>query len=376
MLEVEVAYIHRNRETLSAAAKHGLAVQTISWEDSARNKNSCYGPNISDMTLRLSGGGSDLPMIRYPNFSDLSVDRPIGDFSLTVGNEGSDLPSQKVSLRDYLQNLGNYVKRTSGGEVKSLFSEEKDSHVLTSAQYCILPLDEKTVEFNVSLNNYQSSSAYPAVLVIVSSQKGTSAQTVYGGCTQLYFNDKGQAANYVAERLKEERRRLGKDIESKISADETERNCLYIFQVPLKVPAQSRGIKECCLSLGSNSFTEECCPMGSEGLECESFDGLEDEDCEEVDGLEFSLAKSKGSRGMDHAMLSVGKSHSKFEGIKDHPIERDHRFPIRCTIQKYLCTDTAVIPDQRWVEMKENIDRLMKDPSSLVSGKTERPTEW
>jgi hypothetical protein len=37
----------------SLVKKHGLAIQTVSWEDCARHKNSAWGPCISDMTLQV-----------------------------------------------------------------------------------------------------------------------------------------------------------------------------------------------------------------------------------------------------------------------------------------------------------------------------------
>jgi len=72
----------------------------------------------------------------------------------------------------------------------------------------------------VHLFNYQSSSDDPAVLVVVASAKGSSAQAIYGGTTALYFNNAGKAVNYIAERLKDERARLGKAVEGKMDKDE------------------------------------------------------------------------------------------------------------------------------------------------------------
>ena len=33
-----------NQLAQSLAAEQGLSIQTVSWEDTARNKNSCWGP--------------------------------------------------------------------------------------------------------------------------------------------------------------------------------------------------------------------------------------------------------------------------------------------------------------------------------------------
>ncbi|MCH7728250.1 MAG: hypothetical protein IH991_17495, partial [Planctomycetes bacterium] len=60
------------------------------WEDTARFDNSAVGPNISDMTIQVQHkiASSDefelscMPVIRYPNFSDLSGDISPDEFFL------------------------------------------------------------------------------------------------------------------------------------------------------------------------------------------------------------------------------------------------------------------------------------------------------
>lgn len=43
----------KDSECLNLASKYGLSITTVSWEDNARDKNSCFGPCISDMTLNV-----------------------------------------------------------------------------------------------------------------------------------------------------------------------------------------------------------------------------------------------------------------------------------------------------------------------------------
>ena len=51
-----------------------------------------------------------MPVIRYPNFSDLTADISLDKFYLLVGNEdGREL--QKVSLRDYLGDIRRYLSQ-------------------------------------------------------------------------------------------------------------------------------------------------------------------------------------------------------------------------------------------------------------------------
>jgi len=241
-------------------------------EDTGRSKGSAFGPNISDMTLKLANSTTLLPVIRRPNFSDETADVPIANYNLTIGNETKGATLKRIPLKDYLENANGTLKDASGKVVNSLFCKERDSVILTSAQYCVLPLSNGTCEFNVHLYNYQSSIDSPAVLVLVSSATGTSAQGIYGGTTALYFNNDGQAANYVAEWLKDERARLGKEVEGTMDKDEQQRNALFIFQIPL-IPKKP---KATTLSTG---LIRRRCPGTSNG--------------------------SEGKKGVDNAVLSV-----------------------------------------------------------------------
>ncbi len=366
-----VANISRNREIVAQAKRHGLDVNEISWEDTARSKMSSIGPNILDMSLRVvdslsrsSYSDALLPMIRYPNFSDKTCDIPIENFLVTVGNESKDSVLRRIPLKEYLETIGLYVQTndTKDTIIGSLYHE--DIHILTSAQYCILPLSSNTVEFNVGVYSYQSTHDEPAVLVLVCSQKGTSACLLYEETSKLYFNNAGSAANYVAERLKDERKRLGKKTEGKMSTDEQERNALFIFQIPLKVSErQYKCYAEC-------NFNEESC---EEEADC-SDDGEVNLSCHEPTEIQSCSLK-----GVDHAMLSVGATHSVFPVI-NRKIERDTRFPIRCTVQKYLVTDSQEITESMWTEISEGINRIYSKSVSIGSLVTQvatgRTTEW
>lgn len=348
-LTQKIANIAGNSRLQQIASEHKLNISSITWEDTGRFKDSCWGPNISDMTLKLDKENILLPVIRRPNFTDETADLPIENFTLMVGNEKKDSPLKTVSLREYLENKDGLIKDVNGNPVKSMLCKERDDMILTSAQYCVLPLNQGTCEFNVNLYNYQSSSSSPAVLVIVASANGSSAQAIYGGTTALYFNNAGKAANFVAERLKDERKRLGKAIEGKMDKDEQERNALFIYQIPLKV----RSPPPTFVLYGTASL-DKCCATNS-------------------------MTFGSRSRGMDNAVLSVGKSHSDFKGITNCDIERDPQFPIRCTIQFYKVTDEEDVPVEEFKDMAQTIERIYSSTDkrgSLVVENSDRKTEW
>ena len=86
------------------ATSNGLSIVNVSWEDVGRNKNSCFGPNICDMTLFA---GRNMPALRKPNFSDITSDVSIDSFAVTIGNENSSGTLRRVSLKDYISKTLN-----------------------------------------------------------------------------------------------------------------------------------------------------------------------------------------------------------------------------------------------------------------------------
>lgn len=341
------------------AIHHGLQISTVAWEDTGRTKGSCFGPNISDMTLCV--GNRSMPLIRKPNFSDLTSDQDIGSYTVNVGNEtGGGLKS--INLKDYLQNIEKY----SDIKVTGSLIVSRDTHVLTSAQSCILPLKNGKVEFGVRLYNYQSCSE-PAVLVVVASAQGTSTHVVLGHDNILKFNKGGLAAEFMAERLRDDRERRGVAVEGVMTAEEKVRNVLMIFQIPLKVRTTSRQMY--CDSDSSDGspkiyYTEF-------GTAAPAF----------ASGTKRTKARSDvtshrlGSRGMDHAMVSTTEGRGSFPSLAKWTVERDDRMPIRCTLQYYHVSDTSDVTESDMSEIASEVIRHKPVGSLVVEEVTRRPTE-
>src|SRR5438067_730977 len=105
-----------DRKSQQLAKGQGLQILNVTWEDTGRFKGSAVGPNISDMTIQVQRRLPDsdrfeltcMPVIRYPNFSDISADISPDQFFVLVGNE-KGRPLEKISLRQLLGNLRNYL---------------------------------------------------------------------------------------------------------------------------------------------------------------------------------------------------------------------------------------------------------------------------
>lgn len=358
----EVSSIHSNSSELEKAKKYGLSINSVTWEDTSRFKNSCWGSNISDMTLMT--GSRLMPVVRKPNFTDETADLSIENFNVSVGNEcGQNL--SRIPLKTYLRNISQYAIKNSeqkeNTNVETMLCS-RDTHILTSAQFCILPLDKGECEFNVRLYNYQSSVSHPSVLVVVASSQGTSAQVVTSRNENLYININGKSANYLAKRLEDDRIEKGKSLTEKMDLDEQERNAIFIYQIPLlkeEVRTRCFSVKKGGVNTFSNSQIYDGCPPP----------GCAIPTCRMVEQ----------SRGMDNAVLRHGDTHSEFKGVGNYKLKRDASYPIRCTVQFYKVTDTKNIPEQEFQQMREKIDKLYSTGQSfgslVVSGETNRPTE-
>ena len=345
----ELKKLTGNTTAQAFAREHGLSIQKVSWEDTARDKKSCWGPNISDMTLLVtdsSGKDVRMPVIRQPNFTDKTHDVAIGEFSAFTGNEIGEEEITEIPLMDYLKDPSDFF---NNGNVKGSLLCERDAKVIHNVQACFLPAGKaEEVKFNVALFNYQSYEGHPAVLTLVNSCKGTSAQIIdeangYDG-QKLYYNKNGNRCSFIAERLKDVRAAEGKTIEGEMSKTESMNRKLQIVQIPLKV--KERPMRMYAKSMG---YGLECCAMSCSAM------------------------------GIDDAQIKIGEEEGEFRGLGGVTIERDERFPIRVTTQLYKISDTAEIGRKQMEHIAAEIkaeEAIGEDGSSLVIEDTDRPTEW
>lgn len=356
-----------NRTANKLAAKHRLGIVNVTWEDTGRYKGSAVGPNISDMTIQIQDRLPDsdqykltcMPVIRYPNFSDVTGDISPDLFFVLVGNEkGQEL--RKITLRELLGNLRAYLHDPSSwkGDRKSLLAEERDSHVLVSAQACFLPIPrDGLAEFNPVLFNYQSSQGNPAVLAILATREGTSVTVIdntrdgfeAGGTwgQRLFFNLNGKRCSLTGKRksdfLAETEQETTVATGPAPVADRDGLKMVLLIQVPLKHREPEYSLSD----------TLCCCMAAPCGL-------AEESDVEE-------------------AVIGHGKVEGPFTEIDGLEIERDDRFPVRVTVQFYKATSNDVVSDKDLAEIAEQINRVYKEAdyvgSLVVQGDMGRPTE-
>jgi len=349
------------------AEKHNLHIVNVTWEDTARYKESAVGPNISDMTIQVQHRLPDsdtyqltcMPVIRYPNFSDVTGDVAPDLFFLLLGNEKGQ-PLRKITLRELLGNLRDYLHDPASwaGDETSLLADDGDGHVLVSAQACFLPIPQEGIaEFNPVLFNYQSQASDPAVLAILATREGTSITVIdnlrdgfEAGDTwgqRLFFNQNGQRCSLTGQRKSDFLVAAAGDQPATdpdpADADREGLNMVLLLQVPLKHEEpkfEDTGIVMCAA---------------------------------------FGAAADFAESDVEEAVIGHGKVEGPFTEIDGLEIERDPRYPIRVTVQFYKATSNGVVSEQDIREIAEQIDRVYKNAdyvgSLVVEGETDRPTE-
>ncbi len=347
------------------ASQFGFNILNVTWEDTGRYYNSSVGPNISDVTIQVQHKDPEsgeyqltlMPVIRYPNFSDLSADISLDKFFLLVGNEdGENL--QKVSLREYLGDFRRYLSEPGSwsGRKDSLLAS-RDSHVLVSAQAAFLPVPmEGRAEFNPVIFNYQSYQGDPAVLTIVATREGTSATIIdnvrdafpagFSWGQRLFFNQDGERASFTGERLSDFRAQEQPSGDTPRAAGDSGLNLVLIIQVPLK----------------------QKYPMEGEMMAVE----------ESVAGFAAPMLKSESD--VEAAVIGHGAVEGPYTEIDGLNIERDPRFPIRVTVQFYKATSNGVVSTADMQEIADQIERVYDEAdyvgSLVVGGESFRPTEY
>lgn len=359
------------------AAKHGLEVLDLTWEDTGRAKDSAVGPNISDMTIQVQTMDprteeftlTCMPVIRFPNFEDVTGDVATGEFFLLTGNEKGRALA-RVSLKDYLADFRTYLHDPASwsGSARSLLAPGRDSHVLVSAQACFLPVPKDGIaEFNPVLFNYQSYEGDPAVLAVLVTREGTSATVIDNARDQfaageasgqrLFFNKDGDRAGLTAERKSDfERKRsswigTGRTPPPLEAVKDEALNMVLLIQVPLKQKSPR--------------------PM--------SFDFFDDGAVMSLGGGMDEMAMEDMSADVEEAVIGHGEIEGPFTEIAGLEIERDPQFPVRVTVQFYLATSNGVVTAKHMDDIAAQIRRVYDQAdwvgSLVVGGETGRPTE-
>jgi len=361
-------------------------VTTVTWEESARTKKSSWGPCISDMTLTVNNRA--LPIIRYPNYEDLTWDVPMTKIPLVVGNELEKKGGKMytITLKEYLEQFRMYLHKPSDwiGSQVSLYSGEKDSHVLMSAQSCFLPVPKgQDAVFNIAIHNYQSSARNPAVLAIVATTEGTSAQIVecdsFSGVQKLYFNKAGERASFVGVRLSDDRKERGVAVQGAMTQDEKQKNMIMVIQVPLKHVSKVNDCYDPAVECwdDSDGDCEECEEKGGGGM-YNDYSSVAVSSSGKSAKRRVNVQRKREKADVEEAIVKVGDVEGKYTEVGGLSIERDCRYPVRVTLQFYKTTANGVVDDAAVGAIAKQLTAARSNADSVgslvVGNETSRPT--
>lgn len=370
----------------SRAARLGLDVLNVLWEDTGRFAGSSVGPNISDVTLQVrepAAGGfltHLLPVIRFPNFSDKTADIPADKLWIKVGNQHKGGQVVTVPLTEVLQHLREYLTDPDSVVGDGNLLAARDTHFLVSAQHVFVPIPKQgKAEFNPVIFNYQSSPGNPAVLTLLATRQGTSVaviensggdQSLQGWGQQLFHNNQGQKTTFTAERKSDVKARIeaGQATAQDAGALDDGADMLLIIQVPLKVRAPARG----------EGYGFGMAGSGAGG------GGMADMAMGAAPAAEAPMEKSMRARAasdVEQAVIGHGEDLGPVKEGNALKLERDDRFPVRVTVQFYKATSNGVVSDKDLEEAKSWIDKVYAKGDfvgSLVvpEGARHRPTDW
>lgn len=364
-----------DREAQRLAALHGLRVLNVTWEDTGRSKGSAMGPNISDMTIQVAQRDprtgrlhlTCMPVIRAPNFEDVTADLPIDRFRVLVGNERGQ-PLRDVPLKDVLSNLRHHLSEPlSWKGARTSLLAERDTHVLVSAQACFLPVPrDGAAEFNPVLFNYQSYPENPAVLTLLVTRQGTSITVIdnardgfsSGGAMgqRLFFNQAGQRASLTGQRQSDfERTPAAAHATNPVAVGGEGGggglNQVLLIQVPLKQKPRPR-----------RQAAAPGCADGMELMACAP-----------------AAEARRGRSDVEEAVIGHGEVEGPFTELADLEVERDERFPIRVTVQLYKATSNGVVDAGDMETIAGQLRSIYADATAVGSlvtqGATGRVTE-
>jgi hypothetical protein len=376
-----VADMPNSERVVARSSRHGLDVLNVLWEDTGRWEGSSVGPNISDVTIEVELKNTGrrtrtalMPVLRFPNFSDLTGDVRAERIWLPVGNHAAgEEPLNKITLAEFLATPELFLSLPDEGRIRNgTLAAKRDSHVLVSAQAAFLPVPQDgQATFWPVIFNYQSTRAAPAVLTLLVTRQGTSVtiidnarDTIDGSWGQrLFFNKNGERAPLTAERLS---RVQASGVTSNGEAASTigeDANVLMIIQVPLKVPAPKR-------KMALSPADDMLMGLGTIGMGAGG------------GGYGSGSGAARARSDMEQAVLGHGPVLGPFTELDGRTIERDARFPVRVTVQFYQATATGAPTSVEINALAKQIKKVYASAEyvgSLVEPRDvdrARPTAW
>jgi hypothetical protein len=437
----ECASLQSNYKMKSLANTYGLDIVSVSYEDNSRTKGSIWGPCISDMTLYSQS--RNMSCIRKPNYTDKSVDLAIDGFQVTVGNEcGGEL--KRISLKEYLENLPKYTGNTNMGDMlkprDSHLLCSSQACVLPvhegEVEFNVRLYNYQSRTNDPAVLTIVSTSQGTSCQVIESGTTDLYFNNNGKGFTflakRLTQDRKERGVALEGEMTQEEKERNVIFIfqvplkQKPVSARSTsyfmtnnnnkkksKSSIKYNNYEEGAFGGQSGGsfyddsesdedmyegcTLECATAYTNSYATKSSYMMDAKKYESESEESEGDEGFGGLYGSSpiyekksvnkqmytqtgGNMVEKSQLKGLENAVLRAGTEKGSYTGTKNYVLERDDRYPIRCTLQYYKVTDSGDISDSQMKELSVQLNRIYNSvddsaKGSLVVNETNRVTE-
>lgn len=329
----------------------GYKVVAVSWNDSLRTTGSCYGPNITDATLRNGTTGETIVVVRPENFNEKVCPVPASQISVM----GKGL--KPTTLNDYLSDFKGHAEYLGGEVPEDLSLDAVDTKVLVRYQAVFVAPPDRG-EYVVEHYNYQSIDADPKNALLLCTTQGTSVTKDGSGKVQLHLHNTDERTKHTmhieptrfgvggpqieSQKEREAAAAAGKATSAVIGtrALGTRLNAFMVVQVPLK-QKEEQLFQSKCLS-ATLSFDEE-------EEEEEDFDIFE----EHTRGVKRKTGKSTAGR------VSLGKTVGTVEPLPSR-LERHPDQPMTATVMLFYVVEGGV-------PKPEDIERATSELNTLYA---------
>ncbi|KDO21625.1 hypothetical protein SPRG_12864 [Saprolegnia parasitica CBS 223.65] len=288
---------------------------------------------------------------------------PTSKIMVTVGNESPhDVPLTKISLQEYLSNIHKYTELE-----RSMYAPAHDHQALVSTQACFLPIEEATgkAEFHVGLTNYQARENDPAVLVLVCTDTGTSAQVMTQRSATLFCNNKGSKHTFVAERLSTDRAKRGVATTGAMTEAEEARNYVMLVQIPLEQKLQPAFSFGGPTTGGFGGFGASPTPGVFGSAPCMAFGATQQCNMAATSfGMPAAPSFSFGAAvpstpNVEAAMVGLSDAKGPFPKLSAFShVRRNAKYPIRVTVQFYQATSNGVVSAEIIQDLASKMDHV------------------
>lgn len=331
----------------------GYVGTRVQWNDAARSKGSCYGPNITDATLTNVTTHESVMVVRPANFGDKVVEIPASQIAVMGRVDATSITP--TTLEKFLKSFGENSAGVYHDRDADLHAPALDDTVTVRYQAVFIPAGE----FVANHFNYQATDGDPANALLLATTQGTSVARDATGKVELLLQKPG-GDKTTTHTMQIEATRFGVGGPQLETAAETAAAVAAGKATTAVIGPRVLGTRLNTLMVVQVPLEQRRKPMFRGGLEAykgAAACGYDDDDClEGCDDLDYGAtdfdaprgAKSRGGApkyGKTTAgRVSIGKQVGYADPLvsSEHTVQRHRSAHITATVMLYYVVEGGV----------------------------------